>query len=195
MIRAALPDAGGLALSELMVGGPLDVGELLTPTIGYQITFGSLHGYVEAYGTKIDGLTMEYEIATDPEAPALLNVDVPQRPVGDERVIFTRVMPVNKLPPGKYVLRAILSSGGSSIKTLTRGFEIAPPKVLLTSADGLGDTSVDGEVFLPVEDAAMAPSFERELAIHTPTVAPFRERVAATLLKEFDQGVALLAGG
>jgi hypothetical protein len=195
VIRAALPDAGGLALSELMVGGPLDVGELLTPTIGYQITFGSLHGYVEAYGTKIDGLTMEYEIATDPEAPALLNVDVPQRPVGDERVIFTRVMPVNKLPPGKYVLRAILSSSGSSIKTLTRGFEIAPPKVLLTSADGLGDTSVDGEVFLPVEDAAMAPSFERELAIHGPTVAPFRERVAATLLKEFDQGVALVAGG
>jgi VWFA-related protein len=195
VIRATLPDAAGLTLSELMVGGPLDVGELLTPTIGYQITFGSLHGYVEAYGAKIDGLTMEYEIATEPEAPALLNVDVPQHPVGDQRVIFTRVMPVNKLPPGKYVLRAILSSGGSSIKTLTRGFEIAPPKVLLTSADGLGDASVDGEVFLPVEDAAMTPSFERELATHGPTLAPFRERVGATLLKEFDQGVALLASG
>jgi tetratricopeptide (TPR) repeat protein len=195
VIRAALPDAGGLALSELMVGGPLDVGELLTPTIGYQITFGSVHGYLEAYGEKIDALTMEYEVATDPDAPALLNMDVPQHPVSDARVIFTRVMPVHKLPPGKYVLRAILSSDGTSIKTLTRGFEIAPPKVLLTSADGLGDTSVDGEVFLPVEDDAMKPTFQRDLAIQGTTLAPFRERVAATLLPACDQGVTLMAAG
>src|SRR6185312_17380123 len=71
VIRAALPEGGGLTLSELMVGGPLDVGELLTPTIGYQISFGAVHGYLEAYGDKIDALTMEYEIATDADAPAL----------------------------------------------------------------------------------------------------------------------------
>ena len=51
-MHAALPAASGLTLSELMVGGPIEVGELLTPTIGYQITFGSVHGYVEAYGAK-----------------------------------------------------------------------------------------------------------------------------------------------
>src|SRR6266478_5445119 len=51
-IHAALPDANGITLSELMVGGPIDVGELLTPTIGYQVTFGTVHGYVEAYGPK-----------------------------------------------------------------------------------------------------------------------------------------------
>jgi VWFA-related protein len=195
VIRAALPDAGGLVLSELMVGGPLDVGELLTPTIGYQVNFGSVHGYMEAYGDKIDALTMEYEVATAPDAPALLNVDVPQHPVSDGRVIFTRVMPVHKLPPGKYILRAILSSDGASIRTLTRGFEIAPPKVLLTSADGLGDTSIDGEVFLPVEDAAMAPTFQRDLAIEAATLAPFRERISATVRPAFDQGIALLTAG
>src|SRR4029077_653607 len=136
------PESGGVTLSELMVGGPIDVGELLTPTIGYQITFGSVHGYIEVYGEKTEGATMEYEIATGPDAPALLNIDVPPRPVGDARVIFTRVMPTQKLPPGKYVLRAILSAGGKAIKTLTRAFEIAAPKVLLTAADGLGgDTS------------------------------------------------------
>src|SRR5262249_37305268 len=68
-IHAALPEANGTTLSELMVGGPIEVGELLTPTIGYQITFGTVHGYVEAYGAKTDGLTMEYEVATDAEAP------------------------------------------------------------------------------------------------------------------------------
>ena len=99
VIHASLPDANGTTLSELMVGGPIEVGELLTPTIGYQITFGTVHGYVEAYGTKIDGLTMEYEVATDAEAPALLNVDVAPRPAGDTRVIFTKVMPIHQIPP------------------------------------------------------------------------------------------------
>ena len=195
VIHAALPSASGLTLSELMVGGPLEVGELLTPTIGYQINFGSVHGYVEAYGAKPDGMTMEYEIATDPDAPALLNVDVPMRPVTESRVIFTKVMPTHALPPGKYVLRAILSAGGASIKTLTRGFEIAPPKVLLTSAEGLGDTSVDAELFLPIDDAAMTPAFQRDLAVDEATLAPFRERVTPSVKTAFDQGVVFLAAG
>ena len=77
LIHAALPKTPDLTLSELMVGGPLEVGELLTPTIGYQINFGAVHGYLEAYGAKTDGLTMEFEVAADADAPALLNVDVP----------------------------------------------------------------------------------------------------------------------
>ena len=89
VIHAALPNGGGLAFSELMVGGPHDVGELLTPTIGYDVTFGILHGYVEVYGPRASGVTVEYEIATEADAPALLNVDVPPYPAGDERVIFT----------------------------------------------------------------------------------------------------------
>src|SRR4029077_4166304 len=44
-VHATLPDAAGLTLSELMVGGPIDVGGLLTTTIGYQATLGTGHGY------------------------------------------------------------------------------------------------------------------------------------------------------
>lgn len=195
LIHAALPATSDLSLSELMVGGPLETGELLTPTIGYQITFGAVHGYVEAYGPKVDGMTMEYEIATGPDAPALLNVDVPAHPVSDSRVIFTKVMPAHALPPGRYVLRAILSAGGASVKTLTRGFEIAPPKVLLTSAEGLGHLSVDAELFLPVDEAAMTPAFQRDAAVEEATLAPFRERVAPAVKPAFDQGVTFLAAG
>jgi tetratricopeptide (TPR) repeat protein len=194
-IHAALPSAGDRSLSELMVGGPIDVGELLTPTIGYQVTFGSVHGYVEAYGAKTDDLTMEYEIATSADAPALVNVDVAPRPVGDSRVIFSRVIPVHQVPPGKYVLRAILSSGGHAVKTLTRGFEIAPPKVLMTSADGLGDTGTDTDLYLPVDDKVMAPVFQRDAAVEEETIAPFRERISASVKAAFEQGVTLLSAG
>src|SRR5262249_28757271 len=194
-IRAALPATGNLTLSELMVGGPIDVGELLTPTIGYQVTFGTVHGYVEAYGSKIEDLTMEYEVATTTDAPALLNADVPPRPVGDARVIFSRVIPIHQVPPGKYVLRAILSSGGRSVKTLTRGFEIAAPKVLMTSADGLGDAGTDGDLYLPIDDKVMKPAFKADAAVDEETIAPFRERISASVKAAFEQGVALLASG
>ena len=195
VIHALLPAASGLTLSELMVGGPLEGGELLTPTIGYQINFGAVHGYVEAYGAATEGITMEYEVATDPDAPALLNVDVPMHMVTETRAIFTKVMPTHALPPGKYVLRAILSAGGASIKTLTRGFEIAPPKVLLTSAEGLGNVSVDAELFLPIDDNTMTPPFQRDLAVEETTLAPFRERVTPSVKSAFDQGVVFLAVG
>jgi len=194
-IHASLADANGITLSELMVGGPVEVGELVTPTIGYQVTFGTVHGYVEAYGQKTDGVTMEYEIATGADAPALVNVDVPARPAGDTRVIFSRVIPVHQVPPGKYVLRAILSENGRSVKTLTRGFEIAAPKVLLTSADGLGDSGTDVDLYLPIDDKVMSPVFRRDAAVETETLAPFRERLADGIKPSFEQGVAFLSAG
>jgi tetratricopeptide (TPR) repeat protein len=195
-IHAALPAAAGTTLSELMVGGPVDVGQLLTPTIGYQVTFGSVHGYVEAYGEKTDDLTMEYEIATGPDEPALVNIDVPPYSAGDTRLIFSKSIPVHQIPPGKYILRAILSANGRSVKTLTRGFEIAPPKVLMTAADGLGDRAgTVPDLYLPIDDKVMAPAFRRDAAVDTGTLAPFRERVAETIKPSFEQGVAYFAAG
>jgi len=194
-IRAGLSTENGLTLSELMVGGPTEVGELLRPTIGYTASFGSVHGYVEAYGAKADTVTVKYEIAADAKGAPLVNANVPGRLGGDERMIFSQVITLHQLPPGKYVLRALVSDAGKPAKTLTRGFEVAPPKVLMTSADGLGATSTDAELFLPVDDTAIAPSFKRDHAVDRATLEPFRERVAGDMRTAFDTGVALLAAG
>jgi len=179
-----------------MVGGPLEVGEIMQPTIGYQVSFGAVHGYVEAYGPATADLSVEYEVATDDQAPALVDVDVPPHPARDGRVIFTRVIPVHQIPPGKYLLRAVFSRGGRSIKTLTRAFEIAAPKVLMTSADGVAGGSVmDTGLFLPVEEGSMAPSFAPSSAVDRETLDPFLERVDASVKAPFDQGIAFLTAG
>ena len=195
-IHAALTQAPDVTVSELMVGGPAEMGELLKPTIGYEVTFGSVHGYVEAYGSKIDQLTTEYEIATDAAAPALINVDVPPRPAGASRVIFTRVMPIQQLPPGQYVLRAILSANGRSVATVTRPFLVAPPKVLMTSADGLGvlPASETG-LFLPVDEQTLSPAFQRNDATDAAVVAEFSEHVEQAAKSSLDEGIQLLTGG
>ncbi|HEY7289421.1 MAG TPA: VWA domain-containing protein [Vicinamibacterales bacterium] len=200
VIHATLPKAGDLSFSELMVGGPLETGELLQPTIGYQVTFGSVHGYFEAYGHTGTDVEVEYEIGTDETSPALVNVDVPAHVVSDSRTIFTRVVPVQQLPPGKYLLRAIVSVNNRSVKTMTRGFEIAAPKVLMTSADGLGGggTTVDAgrsDLFLPIDQASMSPAFGRDAAIDTDTLAVFRERIPSETKAAFEQGVSYLAAG
>ena len=44
---------------------------------------------------------MEFEIATAPEAPALLNVDVPIHAVTETRAIFTKVMPIARAAAGQ----------------------------------------------------------------------------------------------
>lgn len=191
-LHASLAAAGTLKLSDLMVGGPSDSTAPMSPTIDYQVSFGAVHGYIEAYGPQVNDLTMEYEVAVDPSAPALINVDVPSHPAGETRTVFTRIVPVTQLPPGKYVLRAILSSAGQSIKTVTRTFEVAPPKVLMTSAEGLGATSVDAELFLPIDEATLAPVFRRQDATTRETLDDFIERLDPASKAAFDEGVAFL---
>ena len=60
-IHAALAEASGVTLSELMVGGPTEPGELLRPTVSPTASFGSVHGYVEAYGLQADSVTVKYQ--------------------------------------------------------------------------------------------------------------------------------------
>jgi VWFA-related protein len=196
-IHAALDEVNGVKMSELMVGGPADGSgsNLLQPTIGYTATFGSVHGYVEAYGDQVDAVTVKYEIAADAQGPALVTADAPGQLVGEDRMIFSRVIPIHQLPPGKYAVRALVSSAGKGIKTMARGFEVSVPKVLMTSAEGLGPTAVETELFLPVEEAAMKPAFKRDHAVDRATLEPFRARVPETAKTAFEQGIGFFSSG
>jgi len=195
-IHAALVDAAPVKLSELMVGGPTEVRQFDRPTIGHTVAFGSVHGYVEAYGAGVGSLKARYEVATDAGSPALLNADATGRTAGEERMIFSQVMLVRQLPPGKYVLRAIVSSDAGPIKTLTRDFEVAAPAVLMTTATGGGATAVaPQELFLPVGEEHFARPFHREEISRPATLAAFRERVAPAVRGAFDSGVAALSAG
>ena len=69
--QAKLAESGAVKLSELMSGGPTAIREFLSPTIGYTVSFGSVHGYLEAYGDQAEAVTVKYEIANGVTAPAL----------------------------------------------------------------------------------------------------------------------------
>src|SRR5204862_22694 len=134
-------------------------------------------------------LRVTYEIAADDQSPAILSSDVAARPGGEGRVLFTKAIVVRALPPGKYVLRAVMAKDGQPAKTLARRFEVATPAVLMTSAAGLGDSpSTDGELFLLIEESALAGPFHAEDALKPATLAPFRAKLAASAKEPFGKG-------
>jgi VWFA-related protein len=194
-VRATLVDGGAVKLSELTAGGPVNAEPPVRPTVGHTVTFGLLHAYLEAYGSAAKSLQVRYEVAPDADGPAILTADTPTQTAGDTRAIFTQVIPVRQLPPGKYLLRAVVSSPDAPERIVTRGFDVATPAVLMTSAENPSAVTVPDELFLPVDDALLARPFVRAEATRTETVRVFRERVAPAAARSFDRGVASLDSG
>jgi len=196
VVHATLAESDGVTFSELMVGGPIDPSLTLQPTVGHTIAFGLLHAYLEAYGPSARELTATYEIAAGLEGAAILDEEVPVQPVGDDRAIFTTVLPVRQLPPGKYYLRASLSSAGAPIKTMARAFDIAAPAVLMTAAEApAAGVAAPSEVFLPVQDQHFARVFRRDELTRGETLKAFRALVAPGAVGAFDRGVAAFRAG
>ena len=191
-IHAWLTDAPPVRLSELMVGGPTEIRDLQRPTVGYTVSFGSVHGYLEAYGAEAPSLRARYEIAADQQSPALLSEDVPNLQVTADRVIFSKAILVRQLPPGKYVLRAVLNAEARMVRTLTRDFEIAAPPVMMTSAEPSASSSsakAPAEIFLPVAREQLARPFRADDPLQAETLQAFRDRVPPVSARAFDQGI------
>lgn len=196
-LRAGLVEAGRIKVSDLMVGGPGGTeASPVQPTVGHSVFFGRVHGYVEAYGEGAGGLKARYEVASSEDGEAILSDDVSPVMAGGSRAIFTRVVPVRQLPPGKYVLRVTLTSGNDTVQALKRGFEVARPPVLMTSASAVGAVATPpGDVYLPLNDALLSRGFNRADASRRATVQVFRERVGPTARSAFDRGVGFLTSG
>jgi VWFA-related protein len=192
-VRASLLDLGRVRLTDLLAGGPPPPINLLRPSVDARISFGTLHGYLEAYGPDAATLGVRFEIAADERGPAILATDVRGVIVGEERVVFTQTMLVSPLPPGPYRLRAMILQGNTLLTTLSRSFEIGPLanpgaktiETVVAAAPG-------APLFLPVESRELARAFDRDAALKPETLAPFQSRVPATVRAAFDEGVAHL---
>jgi VWFA-related protein len=194
--RAAVAEAGALKISDLMAGGPLNGAEdLLQPTVGYTVVFGTVQGYVEAYGSGATDVKARFELASSEQGEALVSQNVPVRAAGGgQRAIFSKAVPVRQLPPGTYFLRAVLSGPQGPVRTLTRAFEVTSPAVLMTSAES-GSILSTADVFLPVADTMLARPFNKADVSRGETVQAFREQVAAPARQAFDAGVSALSSG
>ena len=193
-VRASLLDLGRVKLTELIAGGPLPPVNLMRPSVGTSVSFGTLHGYLEAYGPDAATLGVKFEVATDERGPAILSADVQGVLVGDERVVFSQQLLVQSLPPGSYRLRALVNQGNTLVTSLGRAFDVAAPAALASTSSSIpASASTPGApLYLPVEARELARPFAREDALKPATLQPFQERVAPAARAAFDEGIARL---
>jgi VWFA-related protein len=193
-VRASLLDLGRVKLTELIAGGPVPPVNLLRPSVGTRVSFGTLHGYLEAYGPDAATLGVRFEVAADERGPAILGVDVQGVLVGDERVMFSQMVLVQSLPPGSYRLRALVRQGNTLVTSLGRAFEIAAPAELTSaSSPSVPAASAPGTpLYLPVEQKDLARPFAREDALKATILQAFQERVPSSARAAFDEGITHL---
>jgi tetratricopeptide (TPR) repeat protein len=151
--------------------------------MGSRVSYGGVHGYLEAYGADPSALRVRFEVAAGDSDPALLGTDVTARPAGADRALFSQMIQVQLLPPGAYRLRARITAAGMPEKLLTRAFEI----VAAPRAEAGSPT-----VFLPVEIEKVVPSFRAAEALVPTTLQLFRNLVPTQTLGTFEQGLASL---
>ena len=192
-VHASLLDLGKVQLTELIAGGPVPPVNLLRPSVGTVVGFGTVHGYLEAYGPDSATLGVRFDVAAEERGPAILSANVQGQIVGDERVIFSQAVLVQALPPGSYRLRAIITQGNTLLTTLGRAFEISGGTAVRTSSTGgATGTTPSTPLYLPVEQADLARAFNRDEALKAATLQPFETRVPPSAKAAFGEGVGHL---
>jgi VWFA-related protein len=148
-------------------------------------------GYAERLALQLDlqgdadrlaDADVEFEIASTAEGPALVRTDATVSHDASRGSALAEAMPdVRLLPPGRYIVRARVSSGGEDLGELRRPFEIAgPARVDLASVSGSSATAARPAAgHLASRAAGAVPPFTVDQVLATPVLGAFLDRVSA----------------
>jgi len=110
--------------------------------VGYTVVFGTVQAYIEVFGEGAAALKTTFELAQGESGEALLTQAVQARTgSGGTHAVFSQVLPVRQLPPGKYYLRARVSGDRGMVQTYARAFEVAAPAVAWSSRPAAANTA------------------------------------------------------
>jgi hypothetical protein len=126
-LQAALTDAGALSVSDLILSGREDV--TLRPGPDTEIRGRGCLAYLELYGRAphaLDAASVALEVAGSEDGPALVSVAAPLAAgsAADHRIAQVDV-PLEQLPAGEYLARAVVSVSGRAVRRVTQPFRLA----------------------------------------------------------------------
>jgi VWFA-related protein len=164
-----------LALGDLMLAGVRDTrGGTIRPPVLLKVDDGQVATFTELYTNKPGSLNdakVTFEIAEDADGP-MLKSDVAQyRARGDGTSAQAgTILPVGVLPPGRYVVRAMISSSGHVVGKLVRPFILLPNKSAPETAAGKADTTAvsPGATAASSSPAMLLPGADAGLVGGTP---------------------------
>lgn len=157
-----------LALGDLIIGQLPAAGQTLRAAVEPHVAADGLAAHLELYSnapTALDTATVTFEIADDADSAALTSVDGKLVP-GEQPAwrVVTGALGVRGLPPGRYVARAQIRSGGAAAGVLVRPF------VLEASAVGRVASSVNSSAGAKAF-AGTLPAFDRQAVLQRDVVA------------------------
>jgi VWFA-related protein len=126
-VKASLSDAGQIAVSDLILSGP-SRGGALRPDVDPEVRGGSLLAYLELYGRDPRALqqaSVVLELAGSESGPALVSLAASVAAASEpDRRIAQASLPVDRLPAGEYVARAVVSVAGQAVRRVMQPFHV-----------------------------------------------------------------------
>lgn len=116
-LTAQLTPAGPLQVSSLVLGVSRDA--VLMPKLEFGAEPVAL-GSVAFHGQATGRLTIGLEVARTPDGPAILSTPLAIERVGDEDYTATGAIPIGALPPGDYIVRAMIGVEGHPTARVVR---------------------------------------------------------------------------
>jgi VWFA-related protein len=174
---AALGNAGQVKFGDLLIAEPRRAG---TPTSRPVATPGlasdSVVGYLEMYSEaadQLDKMKVRFEVASDDNGRALESTDarVEDDPKGGRRYAEGRV-PIALLPPGDYMVRAIVMSDGRQVGKVVRPFTVLRSAATTTTVTTRTGTVTTNRGALKAAVSTDVPPFETK-SVLDPTVVGF----------------------
>ncbi|MGE3842698.1 MAG: VWA domain-containing protein [Vicinamibacterales bacterium] len=178
-VRALQVAGQELVVGDLVIGN-LSPTDVILPAIEPLVASGRLAAYTELYAASaatFDQTSVRIEIATDTKTPALLTVPAPYASAAQPGVRAAQaVIPVDLLPPGRYVARAMVNRGGKALGPLTRPFSVL--------AGDRSSTRKRSPLLLPESFLGPPPKFDK--------AATLRPDVLGTMLDLVEQATPAL---
>ena len=164
-----------LSVGDLVVDNePGQPGEPIEPSVDVRLDTGRLAAYLELYAAdprSFQSTQVAIEVAEQESGPALTAIAATLQEMTDSRhQAASAVLPVDQLPAGPYVARAIVSLSGAVVGKLVRPFHIPPDAAALRA---------ETAVAAPEARAATSPESARtpaasRLSTVLPSISPFQ---------------------
>jgi VWFA-related protein len=180
--RPALTTVGQFQATDLLIADERAAGGTATPAIGREFTSGMVNGYIELYSDTpglLQTTSVIFEVAQNEQARALDGAAGKVQAASAEtpnRQAIEGVVPTMLLPPGEYVIRAVVNSDGRRIGQIVRPFRVGRPVTPSRSNTSLSLKSA-GSRSTPVPFSSRIDRFERASVLTPQVVGFFLERM------------------
>jgi len=127
-VKAGFADGGQIATSDLILSGVSSGNGRLNPGVDPEARDGGLLAYLELYGRDprvLRDATVAVELAGSESGPALVSFAAPVASASEpDRRIAQASLPIDGLPGGDYIARAVVSVAGQPVRRVMQPFRV-----------------------------------------------------------------------